>query len=81
MSDWADDPLECIDDHDEQTCRGPVEFHSVDPGRATAVPRCTFHWNRRLERREQSIERYENSDVPPAWFDPSAAGERWDDDY
>jgi hypothetical protein len=24
---------------------------------------------------------YYQSDVPPAWFDPTYAGERWDEDY
>ena len=33
-----------------------------------------------LDRYENSIERYADSDVPPDWFDPAAAGERWDDD-
>lgn len=69
----------CLDDHGENTCRGPVEYHSLDGGRAW--PRCTFHFERRLERRENSLERYANSDVAPSWFDPTLAGERWDDDY
>lgn len=70
--------LECLDDHDDD-CWGPVEYHSVDPGRAKAFPRCERHWRLRLDRRERSMERYENSDVAPGWFDPAAAGERWDD--
>lgn len=28
-----------------------------------------------------SVARWADSDVPPPWFDPCAAGERWDDDY
>jgi len=36
---------------------------------------------RRLERYENSIERYADSDVAPSWFDPSYAGERWNEDY
>lgn len=75
------DPIECLDDRGEGTCRGPVEYHSVDPGRASAVPRCDHHWGERLRRRENSIEAYENSDVAPGWFDPTYAGERWDEDY
>ena len=62
------------------SCSGPVEFHSIDPGRTPAFPRCEKHWGERLARRENSIERYENSDVAPAWFDPADAGERWTDD-
>lgn len=59
---------------------GMVEYHSVDPGVAKPFPRCEHHWARRLEAREKSIERYENSDVPPSWFDPTFAGESWDGD-
>ena len=70
----------CLDDHDEGTCRGTVEFRSVD-GRGSAWPRCDFHFEKRLERRENSMEMYANSDVAPSWFDPSVAGERWDDEY
>ena len=71
---------ECLNDHGENTCRGPVEFHSIDPGRTQAYPRCEHHWAERLAQRERSIERYADSDVPPSWFDPTLAGERWDDD-
>jgi hypothetical protein len=71
----------CIDFNEEDPCKGPIEFHSVDPGRAEAFPRCEKHWAKRLERRENSIEKYENSDVVPAWFDPTYAGERWEEDY
>jgi hypothetical protein len=71
------EPLECLDDHDGK-CRGPVEYHSLDPGRYRAFPRCEHHWDRRLRRRENSIERYADSDVAPSWFDPSYAGESWD---
>ena len=65
----------------DSPCRGPVEYHSVDPGRSTAVPRCSKHWNERLERYDNSIERWANSDVEPAWFSPADAGERWHEDY
>ncbi len=81
MSNTSTETLECLDDHGETPCAGPVQLHSVDPGRSGAFPRCDAHWERRLDRLENSIERYADSDVPPAWFDPTAAGERWDDDY
>ena len=60
--------LECLDDYGDGECSGPIEFHSIDPGRTKAFPRCQRHWNRRLDARENSIEKYENSDVPPPWF-------------
>lgn len=75
---WRPEVLECLDGPDE--CRGPVEYHSTDPGRRPAFPRCARHWDLRLKRREESMELYADSDVPPPWFDPTIAGERWDDD-
>lgn len=60
-------------------CRGDVEYRAVPGG--SAVARCEGHFERRMENYENSIERYANSDVAPDWFDPSYAGERWDDDY
>lgn len=69
------DVLECMENPAE--CRGDVEYHSLDPGRAKAFPRCDFHWGERLRRREGSMEIYANSDVAPAWFDPTYAGEEW----
>lgn len=71
------DPIECLDDPD--FCRGDVEYRAVPGG--SAVPRCEGHFLTRLDRWENSIERYADSDVAPAWFDPTACGERWDDDY
>lgn len=77
--------LECLDWRLEDApghtvCRGPVEYHSIDPGRTGAFPRCEKHWTERLDRRENSVEKYENSDLPPSWFDPAYAGERWGED-
>ena len=76
------DELECIEDYGDGTCRGEVEYFSVD-GRGKAFPRCQYHIDRRLERYNDpnSLERYAHSDVAPSWFDPTIAGERWDDDY
>jgi hypothetical protein len=59
-------------------CEGPVEYHSTDPGYRSAFPRCEKHWLERLDREEE----YRQFDTPvaPSWFDPSYAGERWDED-
>lgn len=73
-------PAHACVDHPSGDCSGPVAYHTVPARDASPVARCDHHWARRLARWEQSIERYEDSPVPPAWFDPSAAGERWDDD-
>lgn len=72
---------ECLEHGGPTPCQGEVNYHAIDPGRTRAFPRCERHWIDRLERRETSMERYENCDVAPAWFDPTYAGERWDADY
>lgn len=71
--------MNCLEAH-KNDCQGPVEYHSTDPGVRPAFPRCAKHWDERLDRMENSIERYANSDVPPSWFDPTYAGERWEED-
>ena len=68
--------VECIEDPDY--CEGTVEYRSVPGG--SPVPRCMAHFQARMDRYETSIERYADSDVVPSWFDPSYAGERWDDE-
>ena len=71
---------ECIE-YDPDFCEGVADHRSVD-GFGSAPVRCDYHWALRLERRENSLEKYANSDLPPAWFDPAYAGERWaEDDY
>lgn len=71
--------LECLDDCGDGTCFGPVGYHAVPGG--NAFPRCDHHFAGRLDRYENSLERYADSDVAPSWFDPSYCGERWDEDY
>lgn len=71
-------PEECLEFGDD--CRGPVEYH-LRPSDWKSFPRCDYHQERRLERRENSLEKYADSDVAPDWFDPADAGERWFEDY
>jgi len=70
--------LECLDGPEE--CRGKVEYRYTGRGHK-AWPRCEKHGNERLAREEKTQLAYPDSDMPPSWFDPSYAGERWDDDY
>jgi hypothetical protein len=69
----------CLEFH-RGDCQGEVEYHSFSPGVQRAFPRCDKHWQERLDRRENSMERYADSSVAPSWFDPSYAGERWEED-
>ena len=73
---FADHASECME-FGSGDCAGEVGWHSLDPGMTKAFPRCDYHWGVRLDRRENSIEKYANSDVAPGWFDPSYAGEEW----
>lgn len=70
--------LVCLNQSED--CAGPVKLY-LRPSDWTSWPRCEFHQDKREQQRENSMERYADSDVEPDWFDPSYAGERWDDDY
>jgi hypothetical protein len=60
-------------------CQGKVEYH-LNPDRDDfkTFPRCEHHQAKRLESAQKTLELL--SDVPPPWFDPAYAGERWDED-
>lgn len=73
--------LECLEDRGEDTCRGSVEYRMPLSGTGKSFPRCEKHWEDRLEREGRIRERYPDSPLPPTDFDPSYAGEYWNDDY
>lgn len=73
-----DEPLECIDDHGEDGCQGPVEYRMPLSGTGESFPRCEKHWNERLAVQEDIDERYPQ--MAPADFDPLDAGEAWGED-
>jgi hypothetical protein len=62
-------------------CGGHVEYRMALSGTGKSFPRCDEHWSKRLAEQERINRDYPDSPVAPAWFDPAAAGERWDDDY
>ena len=75
------EPLKCMDRRDGN-CRGPVEYRESLSGTGTPMKRCDGHHEKRLEKQREIEERYApNSDVPPEGFDPTFAGERWDEEY
>ena len=75
----VDEPLKCVQAHDG-TCNGPVELHLSTGGTGYSYPRCRGHYGRLLDRQREIWERYPDSDTPPSWFDPTYAGESWNDD-
>lgn len=82
MSWSSTEPLECLDEHpDGQGCRGPIEYRMPLSATGRSFPRCEAHWEERLDRQAEINERYPDTPIAPSWFDPSYAGERWNDDY
>jgi hypothetical protein len=70
---------ECLDFR-KGGCLGAVLMRGSLTGTGTAIPRCDRHWVLRLEKEAEHREVYPDSPNPPSWFDPTYAGERWDDD-
>jgi hypothetical protein len=72
------DPIECLDDHGDGTCRGEIDYRMALSG-------TDHHWDRRLVEQERIDRTYgPDSDVPPSWFKAGLGGtneygERWDD--
>lgn len=76
----VDEKVECLDGR-EGGCEGAVEYRYPLSGTGRSFPRCDKHWAARLDVQEGINRRYPDSPFAPAGFDPSYAGERWDDDY
>ena len=76
-----DEDITCLDSP-QGGCAGTVEYRFALSGTGRSFPRCDAHWSIRLDVQDGINRRYApNSDVPPSGFDPSYAGERWDNDY
>lgn len=58
-------------------CDGRVLYRMPLSGTGRSYPRCDQHWSDRLDVQADSIP---DTATPPSWFDPSYAGERWDED-
>ncbi|MFE2101589.1 hypothetical protein [Streptomyces sp. NPDC059468] len=72
--------LKCLESRTEE-CSGAVEYRAPLSGTGRSFPRCDAHWAKRLEKQKEIAERYApSSDVPPRGFDPTYAGERWDEE-
>lgn len=73
----VDDPR-CLDDNDNGTCRGPVEYRMPLSGTGRSFPRCAAHWGKRLDLQDRINRRYPTH-APRDWS-PLDAGERWNED-
>lgn len=65
---------------DATPCGGEVEQRWSRSG-MTSTFRCERHEMDHQDILDGISRRYPDSDVAPAWFDPTYAGETWDDDY
>lgn len=69
--------LECLDGPED--CDGEVDYRTTPDRRDfKSFPRCEAHFLKRLKESEKNMELM--SDVAPSWFDPTYAGERWDEE-
>lgn len=59
------------------TCSGAVEYRMPLSGTGRAFPRCEHHWSLRLVEQERIDRTYPVH--APSDFDPSYAGESWDE--
>ena len=78
------EPEECLGFGDERVpCKGTVEYRWNGYNDGKSSLRCAAHGDAQIDRANDpnSVAKYADSDVPPSWFDPTIAGERWDEDY
>lgn len=79
MTESKTKPIECLDGH-KGSCSGKVEYRMPLSSSGTSFPRCDHHWARRLMEQERIDRLYPDTPLPPTDFDPTYAGERWDED-
>ena len=81
---WYEPDLACLDGHWDDPCVGTVEYRYALSATGKSFPRCDKHWDERLDAQEGINRRYGHPDSncgAPSDFDPSYAGEYWDEDY
>jgi hypothetical protein len=79
LEDELAEELTCLDQGPD--CEGAVEYRYPLSSTGKPFPRCDHHWTKRLKVQEGINRRYPDSPIPPAGFDPTYAGESWDEDY
>lgn len=72
---------ECVNwTNPEATCGGEVDRRFSRSGMTSTI-RCVECQMRHDDVLDGIAQRYPDSSVAPAWFDPTYAGESWDSDY
>lgn len=73
---------ECLEfDRNAPECAGAVELRDALSASGIPYKRCDKHWEARIRKQHELELAYPDSPMAPEWFDPTYAGERWDDDY
>lgn len=73
--------LDCLESgKPDPPCEGAVELRHALSGSGVPYPRCDHHWRLRVAKQHEMEQRYPDSPHAPDWFDPTYAGERWDED-
>ncbi|MEU4579997.1 hypothetical protein [Nonomuraea sp. NPDC023979] len=62
-------------------CRGGVTYRASYAGTGTRIAECSKHQQEAAERDQRLRQVYPDTPTPPSWFDPTYAGESWNDDY
>lgn len=79
MADW------CCEHSDTSECEGDVGYYMALSGSGESYPRCEKGYEEYVARVQPQMDeirsRYPDSSFAPSWFDPTYAGERWDEDY
>jgi hypothetical protein len=84
MPNTTEDGRECLDfhnDHKGPCDDGPVMYHPSIAGTGTMIPRCEKHYQALLDWNDEYSQVMPDSNIAPSWFDPTAIGEHWGDDY
>lgn len=66
--------------NEDGDCGGRVEERLSRSGLTVSI-KCENCYNKLQERLDEIDRQYPDSDIPPAWFDPTYAGESWNGDY
>ncbi|MFD7835657.1 hypothetical protein [Streptomyces sp. NPDC059761] len=76
-----DETRECLDKQSgSHSCEGYVTGRESESGTGTIIYRCAVGHRKAAARHAEIRERYPDSSIAPDWFDPTYAGERWDED-
>ena len=77
----APEVLSCLDHTNRDDCTGSVKYRAALSASGKSFPRCDGAWETRLDLQAGINRRYPDSPTPPRGFDPTFAGEEWDEDY